>query len=84
MEKQSIPNRAVMQILLRCKDLHRPYRTPPIRNPAGSFMLKDSLKDLLGVEGREESVLQGVVLGRLAEVVVHLARRREDALHTSG
>ena len=38
----------------------------------------------LGVEGREERVLEGVVGHRLAQVRVHLAGRREDALHTSG
>ena len=39
---------------------------------------------LLGVEGGEERVLEGLVLHRLAQVVVHLARRGEDALDTCG
>ena len=36
----------------------------------------------LGVEGREERVLEGVVRHRLAQVRVHLARGGEDALPT--
>ena len=40
-----------------------------------------SLTLLLGIEGSEEGVLERVVLHRLAKVAVHLAGRREDALH---
>ena len=34
----------------------------------------------VGVEGRKERVLEGAVLRRLAQVVVHLPGGREDAL----
>ena len=38
----------------------------------------------ISVERSEERVLERRVLGRLLQVAVHLARRREDALDTGG
>ena len=53
-----------------------PYACP--RGPQPTRQGLQSSEPLLGVEGRKESVLQRVVLGRLAKVVVHLARRSAE------
>mgnify|MGYP005642055579 CR=1 FL=1 len=55
--------------------------TTPAQQPSSPPAPKPS-PYLVCVKGREERVLERRVLGRLLQVAVHLARRREDALNT--
>ena len=67
------------------KHLPRSVHTPPHSRSVARTAVAHTRKQrvLVGIEGREQRVLEGRVLGRLLEVAVHLASSREDALNTT-